>query len=406
MAEIYRRSGRAGRGPARRETQPPAGGVCYGARQGPRGGVRFSRRERSRMKNLHYFTGSIWVTVVGLALAAGLGWHLHHSAAGIATTVFIAAMLGVLEVSLSFDNAVVNASVMEDMNAVWRHRFLTWGMAFAVFGMRFVFPLVVVSVVAGIGPFEAVRLAALEPDEYARILRSAHVALGAFGGAFLGMVCLKYFFDAEKDVHWLGVVETRLVRLGKFEAIELAVTMLGLYGFSRTFPPAEALQFMVAGVFGLVTFIAVDGIGAAMEAGTEERHLDAHRAGFASFLYLNVLDASFSFDGVIGAFALTNNLFVIAIGLGIGAMFVRSLTIMLVEKGTLASYRYLEHGAFYAIGALAFIMMLGTLMHIPEAITGLIGAGFIGLSLWSSMRYNREKIAEAEAAEETAVRQE
>jgi hypothetical protein len=87
-------------------------------------------------------------------------------------------------------------------------------------------------------------------------------------------------------------------------------------------------------------------------------------------------------------------------------MFVRSLTIMLVEKGTLESYRYLEHGAFYAIGALAFIMMLGTLMEVPEAITGLIGAGFIALSLWSSIRFNRTRVAQEEAAEATTVRQE
>jgi uncharacterized protein len=359
------------------------------------------------MKNLHYFTGSIWVTAAGLGLAAALGWYLHHSPAGVATTVFIAAMLAVLEVSLSFDNAVVNASVMQDMTKVWRHRFLTWGMAFAVFGMRFVFPLVVVSVVAAIGPFEAVRLAALEPDEYARILTSAHVALGAFGGAFLGMVCLKYFFDRDKDVHWFRGMETRLVRLGRFEAIELGLMLVALYAFSRAFPPGEALQFLVAGLFGLVTFIAVDGIGAAMETGTEARHAaELHRAGLATFMYLNVLDASFSFDGVIGAFALTNNLFIIAIGLGIGAMFVRSLTIMLVEKGTLASYRYLEHGAFYAIGALAFIMMLGTLVDVPEAVTGLVGAGFIGVALWSSIRYNRARIAADEAGNDTAVRQE
>jgi hypothetical protein len=201
-------------------------------------------------------------------------------------------------------------------------------------------------------------------------------------------------------------VETRLARLGKFEAIELGLMLLALYGFSRSFPQAEALQFLVAGVFGLVTFIAVDGIGAVMEAGTEERHADLHRAGLATFVYLNILDASFSFDGVIGAFALTNNLFVIAIGLGVGAMFVRSLTVMLVEKGTLASYRYLEHGAFYAIGALALIMMLGTLLEVPEAVTGLIGAGFIGVALWSSVRYNRTRTAADAETDERAVRQE
>jgi hypothetical protein len=356
------------------------------------------------MRNLHYFVGSIWVTVVGLALAAGLGWYLHHSAAGVATTVFIASMLAVLEVSLSFDNAVVNASVMGDMSAPWRRRFLTWGMAFAVFGMRFVFPLAVVSVVAGIGPFEAVRLAALAPAEYARLLTSAHVALGAFGGAFLGMVCLKYFFDAEKDVHWIGVLERRLVLLGKFEAIELGLMMLVLYGFSRAFPTEAAREFLVAGLFGLVTFIVVDGIGAVMEPGAGARHASAHAAGLASFVYLNVLDASFSFDGVIGAFALTNNLFTIAIGLGIGAMFVRSLTIMLVERGTLDAYRFLEHGAFYAIGALALIMMIGTLVEVPEAITGLIGAGFIALSLGSSIRHNRRRPRAQAAGGGSAVR--
>jgi len=354
--------------------------------------------------NLRYFTGSIWVTAVGLALAAALGWYLEPSAASVASTVFITAMLAVLEVSLSFDNAVVNASVMQDLSAVWRHRFLTWGMAFAVFGMRFVFPLAVVSVVAGIGPLQALRLAALEPGEYARLLGSAHVAVGAFGGAFLGMVCLKYFFDAEKEVHWFRAVESRLVRLGKFEAIELALMLLGLYGFSRAFPPAEALQFLVAGVFGLVTFIAVDGLGSVLEPEEGDHHAAA-RAGLGTFVYLNVLDASFSFDGVIGAFALTNNLFVIAIGLGIGAMFVRSLTILLVEKGTLASYRYLEHGAFWAIGALALIMFLNTVVHVPDTFTGLLGAGFIGLSLWSSIRRDRRPGgAEGEAAKGVARR--
>jgi hypothetical protein len=343
-----------------------------------------------------YFTGSLVVSAAGLLLGAGVGYYYQGTGAAVVRTVFIVAVLGVLETSLSFDNAVVNATVLRDMTPVWRHRFLTWGIAIAVFGMRLVFPVVVVSVVAKIGPWEALRLAALEPNEYSRILTSAHVVLGAFGGAFLGMVCLKYFFDAEKEVHWIHVVESRLVALGKIEAVELGLMMLALYAFSQMVPEHESHAFLVSGVFGLVTFIAVDGIGSAMEVGPDKMR-DVHRASAANFLYLEVLDASFSFDGVIGAFALTNNLFIIAIGLGIGAMFVRSLTVMLVERGTLASYRYLEHGAFYAIGALALLMLIGTVMPIPEAVTGLIGAAFIGLSLWSSIRYNRGKTAEEAA---------
>jgi len=345
----------------------------------------------SKAGRFHYFKNSILVTIAGLLAGAAVGYYYAGTPAGIAKTVFIVAVLSVLEVSLSFDNAVVNATVLKDMTPAWRHRFLTWGIAIAVFGMRLVFPLVVVSIVARVGPFEALRLAALEPGRYAEILSSAHVVLGAFGGAFLGMVCLKYFFDVEKEIHWIHVLESRLSKLGKIEGVELGLMMLAVYGVSLLVPPEKAHAFLVAGIFGLVTFVAVDGIGAAMEVGPDQMR-DVHRASAANFLYLEVLDASFSFDGVIGAFALTNNLFVIAIGLGVGAMFVRSLTVMLVEEETLDFYRYLEHGAFYAIGALAFLMLAGTFATIPEVVTGLFGAGFIGVALWSSIRYNAAQL--------------
>lgn len=342
----------------------------------------------SGASRFHYFKNSVFVTFAGLLLGAAVGSYYDGTASGIAKTVFIVAVLSVLEVSLSFDNAVVNATVLMEMTPAWRHRFLTWGIAIAVFGMRLIFPLVVVSLVARVSPVEALRLAAFEPGEYARILTTSHVVLGSFGGAFLGMVCLRYFFDVEKDVHWIQLIESRLAKFGKIEGVELGLMMLAIYGVSRMVPQQEAHAFLVAGIFGLVTFVGVGGIGAAIELGPDEMH-DVHRASAANFLYLEVLDASFSFDGVIGAFALTSNLFVIAIGLGVGAMFVRSLTVMLVEEKTLASYRFLEHGAFYAIGALAFMMLAGTVFHIPEAVTGLVGAGFIGVSLWSSIRFGR-----------------
>jgi hypothetical protein len=336
---------------------------------------------------LHYFKGSLLFTLAGLALGGAVGFYYHRTATGVMSTVFIVAVLGVLEVSLSFDNAVVNATVLRHMTPLWRHRFLTWGIAIAVFGMRLVFPLLVVSVVAGIGPFAALRLAAFDPREYARIMGEAHVALGAFGGAFLGMVCLKYFFDAEKDIHWIAILEERLTRFGRIEAFEIALMLTGIYLFSRLLPVDERHAFLVAGIFGVVTYILVDGIST-LTGVDPDQVSTLHRASAGMFLYLEVLDASFSFDGVIGAFALTNNLFIIAVGLGIGAMFVRSLTIMLVDSGTLTTYRYLEHGAFYAIGALALLMLWGTIHAIPEAVTGLVGAVFIGLSLWSSIRFN------------------
>ena len=116
------------------------------------------------------------------------------------------------------------------------------------------------------------------------------------------------------------------------------------------------------------------------------------KAGFFLFLYLELLDASFSFDGVIGAFAITSDPIIIALGLGfIGAMFVRSITIYLVRKGTLGEYRYLEHGAHWAIGALAAILLISIEIEINEVITGLVGVAFIGASLASSIRANRRE---------------
>jgi uncharacterized protein len=347
---------------------------------------------------MRYFRGSLLVAVVGLGLGALLGWSASGTVAGTLATLFIVLVLAVLEVSLSFDNAVVNATVLRQMDPVWRRRFITWGIAIAVFGMRILFPLLIVAVIAGISPWAALVMAATDPDGYSHTLTSAHVSVAAFGGAFLAMVGLKHFFDHEKDVHWIRVIEEPLARLGRIEAVEIGLVLLLLSAISRWLPADEQLTLITAGIAGLVTYIAVDGLSALLDAesGATEQVV---RAGLPAFLYLEVLDASFSFDGVIGAFALSNNLFVIAIGLGIGAMFVRSLTILLVQRGTLTEYRYLEHGAFWAIIALAAIMFLQTVMHIPEVVTGLIGAGFIVLAFISSLRHNRRESSRAAASD-------
>lgn len=338
------------------------------------------------MQNLKYFKGSFVLTIIGIVLAGFIGWFENGTGGAIVRAIFVVTVLGVLEVSLSFDNAVVNATVLKKMSPLWRRRFLTWGIAIAVFGMRLIFPLAVVSIVAWIGPLEAIYLAAYKPQEYSHLLESAKPALSAFGGAFLAMVCFKYFFDAEKEVHWVSVIESRLTTLGRIEAIEVALVMVLLYVISRQLPHEDVLPFLVSGNAGLVTYIFVDGIGAFLESDGDAVS-DTEKASVGLFLYLEVLDASFSFDGVIGAFAMTTNLFIIAIGLGIGAMFVRSLTIMLTDRGTIDEYRYLEHGAFYAIGVLALIMFLKVIVEVPELVTGLIGAAFIGLSLISSIKY-------------------
>lgn len=339
---------------------------------------------------LKYYKGSFLFTAICLALAAWLGWASTGSVAGTLGILWITAVLGVLEVSLSFDNAVVNATVLRDMDEKWRRRFLTWGVLIAVFGMRIVFPLAIVAVAAQIGPVAAVKLAAGDPLRYQEIIESAHIGIAGFGGAFLGMVGLNFFLDREKDVHWIGPIERPIAGLSQISGLAIGIVLLVLYAVSRLLTTDDALAYLVAGMMGLVTFIIVHGLGTLLGGDGDVVTATAGRSGLASFLYLEVLDASFSFDGVIGAFALSNNLFIIALGLGIGAMFVRSMTIMLVDHGTLTQYRYLEHGAFYAIVALAAIMLLSAQFHIPETVTGLIGAALIGMAFWSSVRANRK----------------
>lgn len=339
-----------------------------------------------------YFFGSYVVTFIGLLLGAGVGWLYNETIDGALTALFLTLILAVLEVSLSFDNAVVNAAVLKDMTPVWRQRFITWGIPIAVFGMRIVFPLVIVSVIAHIDPWAALVLAATKPNEYREIMLSSHLALAGFGGSFLLMVAFAYFLDHEKDVHWVAIIERPLSKIGKIEAVGMGFCLLTFFIMSRFLATdAEKLTLLVSGIFGMLSYVAVDGISSLLQdAGDGGGTKAAAKSGLAMFIYLQILDASFSFDGVIGAFAITNNLFIIAIGLGIGAMFVRSMTLYLVDKGTLNQFIFLEHGAFYAIGALAMMMLCDVFVHIPEAVTGLIGAVLIGLSVLSSVSHNRK----------------
>lgn len=328
---------------------------------------------------LSHFHGSFLFCALAVVAA--------YFVAGIQGAITVA-FLTVLETSLSFDNAVVNAAVLKNWDAVWRRRFLLWGILIAVFGMRLVFPLLIVGVVGDLGPFQVLDLAINAPTEYARIISSAHHQIAAFGGTFLMMVFLKFFVDRHKTEHWLAVLEKPLTRLGKMEAIEAALTLALLMLMASLMDAGLRGEFIVAGVWGVVTYILAKGL-AALVGGDEGAGTQVIRQGVAGFLYLELLDASFSFDGVVGAFAMTTNLFIITLGLGAGAMFVRSFTLLLVERGTLNTYRYLEHGAFWAIGALAVIMLAGAKYHIPEAVTGLVGAALIAFSLGSSILSNR-----------------
>ncbi|AWN27042.1 MULTISPECIES: DUF475 domain-containing protein [unclassified Streptomyces] len=358
---------------------------------------------------LKTFGWSFAITVLGLALAGVLwGWQ------GLA----IVGILSILEISLSFDNAVINAGILRKMNAFWQKIFLTLGILIAVFGMRMVFPVVIVAVTAKLGPIEAVNLAISDKAQYEELVTSAHPAIAAFGGIFLLMIFLDFIFE-DRDYKWLSWIEKPMAKIGKLDTLSIIIALVALLVSAMTVATSVAhgggdksATVLLSGVAGLITYLVVSGISGFFEAKLEDEVEDeeagevaaapatkgngsavglAGKAAFFMFLYLEVIDASFSFDGVISAFAITNDIFMMALGLGIGAMYIRSLTVFLVRKGTLDDYVYLEHGAHYAIGALAVILLVTIKYEVNEVITGLIGVVLIALSFTSSVIRNRRE---------------
>lgn len=315
--------------------------------------------------------------------------------------LFIAFVLILVEVTFSFDNAIINAKVLATMSKFWQTLFITVGIFIAVFGMRLVFPIVIVMITAGLPAGEVINLALNQPEEYSARVNDSHVAIASFGGMFLLMLCLHFFFDKDKKVHWVDIIERPLQRMGKwwtYTAISLAV----LIGITLTANSDKALDVLYPGLAGLATYLIVHGLAdlfARKQEGSDDKKkgklvVRTGMAGFMSFLYLEVLDASFSFDSVIGAFAITKDVVLIAIGLGIGALWVRSLTIFMVRKRVLHAYRYLEHGAHYTIGVLSIVLLSSVFIHLPEAVAGITGLTVIGLSIWSSIRAERARRSE------------
>ncbi len=335
-----------------------------------------------------FFSGSIIFTVIAIVAWFFIGAGTWLNVAGWLQAVFIVVILWILETSLSFDNAVVNATVLKKMSPVRQHRFLTRGMVIAVFGMRVLFPLIIVAIVGWINPLQALNLAIFNPDAYAAILNSSHIVIAGFGGAFLMMVALNFFLNLEKKNHWIGPVERTFQKVGQLKSVEMIIGLLVVFLIAELLPTGEMMSFVVSAIRWIIIYAVIDSIAVLLEK-KQAVMQSAAKVWLSLFMYLEILDASFSFDGVIGAFALSKNIFIIALWLWIGAMFVRSITIMLVRKWTLAKYMYLEHWAFWAILALATIMFISTMHEVPEVVTGLIGAWFIGVALYSSIRANK-----------------
>jgi len=297
------------------------------------------------------------------------------------SALYVVTLLSLLEVSLSFDNAVVNAKVLETMDLKWQQRFITFGLPIAVFGMRFLFPIVIVQVVTGLGFVEVFSMASSDPVAYKAALDSSINYIYSFGGSFLLMVGMSFFFDEDKKDHWFNLLENNklITSLSKLPSIEITISMfIAILLMSLT----EDHNVGIAFVSGVLLYSLLNMLDEAFSSMTVKN-------GLIGLLYLEVLDASFSFDGVIGAFAISSDIWIITMGLGIGAFFVRSLTLYLVEEKTLTEYVYLEHGAHYAIVFLGGMILVKMFVHIGEEVTGTIGIAFIVLAFWHSIKHNK-----------------
>lgn len=333
--------------------------------------------------------------VVGALIFAGPSW------------AFLLLTLAVLEVSLSFDNAVINSIYLERMNERWRKLFLTVGILVAVFGMRLVFPVLVVAVSAHLSIGETIGLALHDSERYAAVLTDAHDEIATFGAVFLGMIFLDWILD-ERDVHWLGPIERSVAGFGQIDYLAVA-TML-------TIMVVVHPNTLLAGVVALVTYLAVSAVSSYFEKRNERQQPKTmvfesmslsnglYKSGpgtltitplvkgsVGAFLYLELMDASFSFDGVMAAFAISTDVVLIALGLGIGALFVRTLTVYLVEKGVLADLIHLEHGAHWAIGVLSALMFVSLSRELPELLTAALSLSTIGAAFATSIHHNRRQ---------------
>jgi hypothetical protein len=309
------------------------------------------------------------------------------------TSAFITVViLTLLEITFSFDNAVINSRVLVKLSKFWQTLFLTFGIILAVFIVRFLVPILIVAMTAGLGFGEVIHLALNEPHKYAEELHSAAHVIDAFGGTFLLLVGASFFIDARKKHHWLTPLEQPLAKAGRLPYFTLlimaAMTIIIFVGNLHRYASDERNAILLAGIVAITLHMLMgffDKISDSQQKSSVKEKVGM--SAFISFMYLQLLDASFSLDGVIGAFAITSSVVLIAAGLGAGAVWVRSMTIHLVRAGTLTKYKFLEHGAHWAILGLGVIMLVKLYgLEPPEWATGSIGLIFIAFSLASSVR--------------------
>ncbi len=334
-----------------------------------------------------FFLRMYWFAIIATLLIWGTSL-----AIGGLDILFTVVVLTTLEITFSADNAVINSKVLTTMSPLWQRLFMTVGIFIAVFVVRFIAPLLIVVLTSGLNFNEVFNLALTSPGEYERHLVNAEPIINAFGGTFLLMIALSYFIDYRKHIHWWAWLERHMGKLGRFDNITPFIMLISVLMLYFTIGAPQNSTVLVAAVVAMALHLGLGLLEAVFEERQKHALADQTKVGLAAlvaFMYLEVLDASFSMDGVIGAFALTSDIFVIAAGLGAGAVWVRAMTVHIVRVGALTKYRFLEQGAHWAIAFLGGIMFL-KLYHVepPQWVVGSLGLIVIGLAiLWSGRRH-------------------
>lgn len=285
--------------------------------------------------------------------------------------VLIVAGLCLFETITSIDNAIINAEVLSTMSERAKRWFLFWGLIFAVFAVRGLLPWLIVWLSApSLGPVGSfMATLSSDPVVIAAIEQSAPMLLMG-GGTFLLFLFFHWLFLEDKNFGIRG--ERFFAAKGVWFFAVVSIILATLVWFALGYNTMVAF----GAVIGSTAFFIVHGFRQNAER-AEEQMKSGDMSDLSKIFYLEVIDATFSIDGVVGAFAFTMAVPLILIGNGLGAFIVRELTIRNVEN--IKKYLYLKNGAMYSIFCLGVIMILdGFGVHIPFWVSPVITFAIVG----------------------------
>ena len=288
--------------------------------------------------------------------------------------------LSLFEIVISVDNAVINADVLGTMSRKARRWFLIWGIIIAVFLVRGLLPwLIIWASNPGLGAMGALTASFSSDPRIAETIKESAPILLAGGGTFLVFLFFHWIFLEPK--HYGLVGEEFIHKQGVWFFAVVSVLLSVIVWQAIKINPLMAFGAVV----GSTAFFITHGFKENAEKMEKEMIEGAKMTDLAKIFYLEVIDATFSIDGILGAFAFTFSIPLILVGNGIGALVVRQLTISNIEN--VKKYKYLKNGAMYSIFALGVVMLADSFgMHIPQWVSPVVTFAIIGFFFWKSYK--------------------